>query len=194
MKLFFIRHGQTVANADQTYSGHSDVPLSEQGRREAEALRSVLADIPFDRVYSSDLSRAIDTQRLALPGVEGIRTTLLREYDVGALAGRAFGDPPKEFTGDMAYVRRMRDYTPFGGENAQMVRARLKAFLAQLEADPCENVAVFAHGGLMSCMLQIVLDAEIAPTAIAINNCCINVFDFNVQRWRLLAWNYRGSV
>ena len=194
MKLFLIRHGQTVANAGKTYSGHLDVKLSAHGIEEAKALRPVLSEFSFDRVYSSDLSRAIDTQRLAMPEVEGIRTPLLREYDVGRLAGRDFGDPPADFTGDMDYCRRNRDYTPFGGENSQMVRERLCRFLKMLEEDPCENVAVFAHGGLMSSMLHIVLDAEIDRNAIITNNCCINVFDFDGKRWKLFAWNFRGNL
>ena len=87
MILFLVRHGQSVANVTKIYSGHNDVPLTEEGRAQAVALRPVLSELTFDRVYSSDLSRAIDTQLLALPGVEGIRTPLLREIDVGRAAG-----------------------------------------------------------------------------------------------------------
>ena len=194
MRLFLVRHGQTTANFDKTYAGQTDVPLTEAGRREAESLRPVLAGFSFDKVFSSDLCRAVDTQLIALPGIVGQQTTLLREYDVGALAGRAFGDIPAEYTADMAYVRRVRDYTPFGGENSQMVSQRLRKFFSMLEEDPCENVIAFVHGGLMSCALQIVLNAEFDRTAVVTNNCAIHVFEYDGTHWRLLAWNYKGEL
>ena len=88
MKVFFVRHGQSIANLQKIYAGQSDVPLTEKGREEAAAIAPILASISFDRVYSSDLSRAIETQQIALPGVEAdARSPLIREYDVGDIVG-----------------------------------------------------------------------------------------------------------
>ena len=89
MLLFLIRHGQTTANETGTYSGQTDVMLTELGKAQAEAIRPVLAQYKFDRVYSSDLTRAIDTQKLAIPEAQGICSPLLREMDVGSLAGQS---------------------------------------------------------------------------------------------------------
>lgn len=191
MKLFLIRHGQTTANAEKFYAGQSDVPLTEQGRREAEQIRPILAPIPFDRVYSSDLSRAIHTQQLALPGYTARTTPLLREFDLGALVGQPVGTALQ----DMDPARRAaRDYTVFGGENAAMVRSRVEKFLQQLLADPCENVAAFCHNGIMSCTMQLVLGEAADPSAMRSKNCAINVFEHDGTKWRLLAWNYMGTV
>ena len=79
MKLFLIRHGQSTANLVKTYAGQTDAPLTEQGRLEAEQIRPILGKFSFDRVYSSDLTRAIDTQRIALPDAVAETTPLLRE-------------------------------------------------------------------------------------------------------------------
>ena len=85
MKLFMVRHGQTTGNVAGLIYGQMDYPLTQKGRDQAMAIRPVLRRISFDRVYSSDLSRAIETQQLAVPDAQGIRTPLLREFDVGRL-------------------------------------------------------------------------------------------------------------
>ena len=191
MRLYMIRHGQTTANLNRVHAGQADVPLTDLGWQQAESIRPVLQRIPFDRVYSSDLTRAIDTQKAALPGVDGIRTPLLREYDVGSLAGVPIGQAPGD-AGKRA--AKARDYTYFGGENPDMFCARLRVFLQELEADPCDNVAAFAHGGVLSCMLRIVLKADIDLNAVSSQNCAIHVFEFDGERWKLLAWNYMSEI
>ena len=188
MKLFLIRHGETTANFDKIFSGQSDVSLSEKGRQQAEAIRPVLAKFPFDRVFSSDLSRAADTQRIALPFEGAVRTELLREYSVGSLTGRNW----EEFyaDGQNAETRKTRNYAPFGGENTEMVSARVRKFLKMLEEDPCGYVAAFAHGGLISAFLQVVLGASFDHNTTRSANCAIHVFEYDGLRWSLLAWNY----
>lgn len=186
MRVFFVRHGQSVANLKKIYAGQTDVPLTEQGRKEAEAIAPILASIKFDRVYSSDLSRAIDTQKLALPGIEADATSpWIREYDVGNIAGQPIG------TAKTLTPEGGRDYTPFGGETTEMVIARLKKFLeTYLENDPCENAAVFTHNGIMVAMMNYILGQKLRSPGIQSKNCAINVFEYKDGKWSLLAWNY----
>lgn len=191
MRLFLVRHGQTIANRDQFYSGQSDIPLTEQGRQQAEAIRPILAPFTFDRVYSSDLCRAMDTQQLALPGSVAETLPLLREFDVGSLTGKSFAEV-RAMQDDSFRLRR--DFTGFGGENVEMVCDRVRAFLSQLESDPCENVIAFAHNGILGCTLRVVLNADIDSTAAFSRNCAIHVFEFDGTKWRLLAWNYMGKL
>lgn len=193
MKLFLIRHGQTQANVDRIYAGQSDVPLTEEGRRQALCIRPAIADIAFDRVYSSDLSRAIDTQRIALPGVEGIRTPLLRELDVGSIAGLKYGTVPNKEAGWNSSASADA-YLEFGGESMDMLCDRLNRFLHSLEADPCENVAAFVHNGVMCGVMRIVLGADFNRSVLRTDNCGINVFEFDGKKWVLVAWNYKGNL
>ncbi|XP_037093798.1 2,3-bisphosphoglycerate-dependent phosphoglycerate mutase-like [Pollicipes pollicipes] len=64
--LTLVRHGQSEGNRQQLIQGQSDYPLSELGVRQAEALRHHLVErgVTFDAVYSSDLQRARQHQRL----------------------------------------------------------------------------------------------------------------------------------
>lgn len=191
MKLFLIRHGQSTANLVKAYAGQTDAPLTEQGRLEAEQIRPILGKFSFDQVYSSDLSRAIDTQKIALPGVEGIQNPLLREYDVGTLVGVGFEEAAAKYGNEF---RRKRDYTPFGGENGQMVCQRARDFLQLLEENPCEYVAAFSHNGFLNSMLNVVLKSNFDHTAVGSKNCAVHVYEYDGVRWRLLAWNYMGTV
>ncbi len=186
MRVFFVRHGQSVANLKKIYAGQSDVPLTDQGRAEAAAIAPILAPFKFDRVYSSDLSRAIETQQIALPGVVADATSpLIREYDVGNIAGKPIG------TAKTLNQEGGRDYTPFGGETSEHVQARLKNFLeTYLESDPCENAAVFVHNGIMIAMMNLVLGQKLRSPGIQSKNCAIHVFEYKDGKWSLLAWNY----
>lgn len=183
MKLFMIRHGQTRANVEYWYSGQSDVKLTEEGKQQARDIAPILAEIPFDRVYTSDLSRAMDTQQLAMPGVTATPLALLREYAIGTLTGQNIAEA------DAKYAPYHGDYTPFGGETTQMVCDRAREFLAMLEADPCERVAAFSHNGFIKCVLRTMV-GDIKATGIENGNCNIVVFEFKNGSWKLLCWNY----
>ena len=191
MRLYLVRHGESVANEKKVYAGQTDVMLTENGRNQAKQIQPVLAQVHFDKVYSSDLTRAIETQRLAIPGVEGERTPLLREFAVGTMEGMGFSEV-RERVGPS--VSAARDYTAFGGENAEMVCNRLREFLASLESQNCENVVAFAHNGIMIAMMEIVLGSGFDRSAIKSGNCAIHVFEYDGIKWCLLAWNYMRPV
>lgn len=189
MKLFLIRHGESEANRNMTYAGQSDAKLTDLGREQAAAIRPILEKIPFNKVYSSDLSRAYDTQSIAMPGFIPELTPLLREYAVGSLEGKPFLALEQRTNCEDA-----RDYCPYGGENTEMVNARIRKFLQMLEKDPQDYVAAFAHNGVMCSTLSVVLGAGYEYAAVRSGNCAIHVFDFDGKMWRLAAWNYMTPV
>ena len=179
MKLYLIRHGESETNLAKVYTGWSQVLLTETGKQQARALQPRLAAIPFDKVYSSDLIRAMQTAALAYPAMEAETTPLLREFDVGSLAGRAGGS-----------VRIVnRDFTPFGGENREMINARARAFLDLLESDPKETVAAFSHAGYLRAMLGIVMESELPQDTFLCPNCTVAIFEYDGKKWRLHSWN-----
>lgn len=187
MKLFMIRHGQSQANVDRVYAGHVDTPLTPLGCTQAQAIRPVMESIPFDRVYTSDLRRAWDTQKNALPEAAAFPTALLREFDVGSLAGESFVWHKDKIAMD-------RDYSPYGGESVDAVCDRVGQFLKMLEQEPCENVAAFTHHGVVVCMLRRILGSEFDSSLLHSTNCSVHVFEFSDGKWRLLAWNYMNPL
>lgn len=91
MKLYFVRHGQTLFNYLQRVQGWSDSPLTTLGIEQGKVAANYLSSISFDSIYSSDLKRTIDTARLIIRKQQSpvnLQTThLLREAYYGGFEG-----------------------------------------------------------------------------------------------------------
>ena len=184
MNLYLVRHGQSVPNLENRHSGWTQLPLTDQGFADARRAGERLRDISFDRIYSSDLCRAIQTAQTALPGCEPIQLPLLRERSVGILMERYIPDCFAEYGDAYAQCRATMDFSPFGGETPDQLRARAAEFLRLLEADPCENAIAFTHAGLISSLLEIILNVRLDLSCIRISNACIIRLTRTDTRWQ----------
>ena len=194
MKLYFIRHGQSVANINKTHAGWADVLLTEQGRLDALRAKRILEKIRFDKVYTSDLGRALDTQRIVLPDVEGDKTDLLREINVGSIVGIPMEQCIRDY-GDVYFAcKKNCDFSAFGGESYDDLCQRVRSFLAMVESCGYDSVAAFSHGGYIQTVLNIVCGACIENVKVLCDNCSVTVFEFNGETWKLKLWNYTGEL
>jgi len=64
IRIFLVRHGETEWNRTGRFQGRSDVPLNEEGKTQAQATALALKDTPFDAIYASPLSRALETAEI----------------------------------------------------------------------------------------------------------------------------------
>lgn len=88
-KIILIRHGESLANANNIYLGHTNWDLTEKGKMQAQAVAEYLKDEKIDLIFSSDLIRAYNT---ALPhsvihGIKITRSEELREVHLGEWEG-----------------------------------------------------------------------------------------------------------
>ena len=187
MILFLIRHGQTIANLEAFYSGQSDVKLTDLGRSQAEAIRSILEKYTFDRVYSSDLSRAVDTAKLAIPGCEPIQLPLLREISIGGLTGEYIAAVREK------YGNLKGDFTPWGGENPALLDVRAAQFLKLMESETADCIAAFSHNGFMKGVLRCILGSTADTVPLINGNCNIAVLKYDGNRWYIPVWNLQGN-
>ena len=197
MKVYFVRHGQSEGNRQNRHCGWSDTPLSPLGHTQAQTANAYLKNIPFDRIYCSDLPRARQTAADALPGCAPIYTAAIREVGVGALAGRLMIDCAAEY-GEIYYqANRNQDFSPFGGETQQQMRDRVRAFIRE-ELEPlesmCDTVAVFGHEGTVHQMLCHALGYEILLEHIQVDNASVSVFSLENGCWKLEKWNHTGAL
>lgn len=188
MTLFMIRHGETTGNVQKLFYGNQDLPLTPLGREQAMALRPVLEKYRFDQVYSSDLSRAIETAQLAIPGCDPIQTPLLREYEMGKLLGMTHEE------GHAIYGYINSHYELAGGESPAQVADRLADFLNSLPKESDQKIAVFSHSGIMKTMLMLVLGMECRTSNLQSTNCNVAVFRYMKDRWYLSCWNLAGNL
>src|SRR5918911_3248601 len=88
-RILLVRHGQSQGNAERRFGGHSASPLSEHGRRQAEATARALAAEGVTAIYSSDLLRAAQTaEPLArATGLEVRRSGAFRERHLRGMEG-----------------------------------------------------------------------------------------------------------
>jgi 2,3-bisphosphoglycerate-dependent phosphoglycerate mutase len=89
-EIYLIRHGETEWNIQGKLQGHTDIPLNDEGEKQALKLKERLGSINFSAVFSSDLSRAKKTAAILLgsKNVKTIETPLLRERYMGLWEGR----------------------------------------------------------------------------------------------------------
>jgi probable phosphoglycerate mutase len=142
-EIWLVRHGETAWSKTGQHTGRTDVPLTEEGRRRAEALGRHLAGRPFALVLSSPLVRALDTCRLAGYGDQVQLTDDLLEWDYGAYEGRRTVDIRKERPGWLLW----KDGVP-GGETAEQVGARARKVIERAAAAD-GDVAMFSHGHML---------------------------------------------
>lgn len=191
MKLYLVRHGQSEANLKKIHGGCLDVPLTEQGEADARSAGTLLRGTAFDKVYTSDLIRAIQTADLALPGYEKERTVLLREICLGKLEGRTPADCYEQYGEHYLLQKGKRNFKDFGGENYDMHVERAKKFLEMVASEEDTNVAVFCHEGTIKCILDIVLQVGhwVSIKNIVCSNGSISIFEYKDNNWRLCQWN-----
>ena len=160
VRLWLVRHGSTAWSEAGRYTGSTDVPLSERGRAEAEAL-GWLGLRHWDGIWSSDLIRACDTAKAA--GVEATIDERLREIDFGRLEGVTWADLDPEAR--EALVTFEKFVAPDGESTAQLIE-RLEAFVAGLT--PGDHL-VFTHGGVIRALFRTAgEDCSPDPGAVAI--------------------------
>src|SRR5215213_5977332 len=183
-RVLLVRHGQSQGNAERRFGGHSPTPLSELGRRQAEATASALAAERVTAIYSSDLLRAVETaEPLArATGLEIRRTAALRERSVGLMEGLTFEEAaaahPEEYA---ALLRRDFEHVLAGGESYRQLLDRAAAQLDRaVEEHRGGTLALFSHAGTI-CILALhlmgALDApHLKPVWLSTSNCGVTRF------------------
>ena len=188
MKIYFIRHGESEYNLAQRHSGWTQVELTEQGKAQAESLRTYLSKISFDKLYVSDLKRAIQTSQLAIPGSNAEQTPLLREYSTGKLAGRLVSECAECYGEAYKQARATLDYTPFDGENPDMIEKRARDFLDMAVGTGYQTIAAFSHAGFLRTVAGCVLGMRLSPMKIRSANCMVEIVEYVDGQWRLDSW------
>ncbi len=188
MKLYMVRHGQSETNLAKRFTGWAQVNLTEQGMEDAKRAGRYLQGLSFDRIYSSDLIRAVQTAQNAIPGCEPVQLSQLREIGLGELEMRSIEECAQQLGETFAENRRAYDFTAYGGENRDMMEARVRQFFQMLENDPCEQAVAFAHAGTLQTALDIVLDTRLDRSHIICSNGSVAMFEYMGGRWVLRMW------
>ncbi len=161
MKLYFVRHGQSVANLLHEFSNSGlKHPLTETGQEQARQLALSFSGLPIERIYSSPVLRAMQTAQVLSAALQAPLeiTEALREWSVGSYEGTT--DPVgwemhRQVQRDWFFAQKYESKMP-GGENFYEIQARFGKWIEQLMEDGKDTdrqIICVAHGGLYVAML-----------------------------------------
>jgi len=164
--LVLIRHGQSLWNAENKFTGWTDIGLSEKGIKEAENAGKILEDVAFDVVHTSALIRAQKTAEIIIKNnkeSEGIpvhKDKRLNERHYGSLQGLNKKETAEKYGAEQVHIwRRSFDVPPPDGESLKMNAERtLPYFKENIIGDlkNGKNVLVAAHGNSLRSIVMFI--------------------------------------
>ena len=190
----FLRHGESVGNAEERFQGQSDFPLTEAGREQARALadRWLREGMRFDLALTSPLSRARETAEIVAGklNVPLEANSIWMERDAGGVSGLTREEasklfPEPEFT---------TPYDAFGesGEGDWELFLRAGKAVHELIKRPAGKYLVVTHGGLLNKVIYVILGIPVQVSyngpRFRFNNTGFAEFNYRPARhqWRML--------
>ena len=162
LRIYFVRHGETVWNTLKIFQGRSNSPLTELGVEQAKKLSQHLKDIDFKKVYSSPQDRALQTTKLLL-GDKNMEITTIDELQEINM-GKVEGIPREEFEKNYPieyhnFWNNAMDYNPsaYNGESYEEILHRVKLGLEKLIKENNDgNILVISHGVTLKAIFNII--------------------------------------
>lgn len=147
MKLFIVRHGQTIENARHEIMGQRDGTLSEKGIEQAKKTSGKLKSEQFDQAWASDLGRCVDTAKYILvnhPNVNLRTTKALREVNYGKFQGRPSEEIQPFFKEAKIFVTWK---VPGGESHLAMFKRTIKFINGLFKRYPNQTILLVTHTG-----------------------------------------------
>lgn len=198
--IYWLRHGQSLGNLERRFLGHTDLPLTDHGRRQADAAADYLASRGIDRIYSSDLLRARQT---AEPLAERLGLTVhtldsLREIDAGLWEGQTFTEILCRWGEDYHLFRAdIGISTPTGGESTQHAADRVFAAATALAEKEAGHTLLVTSHAAVTCMFTArvlgLAPAEVKRLRLP-SNASLSVFEHDGAAFHLVQYGNDGYL
>jgi 2,3-bisphosphoglycerate-dependent phosphoglycerate mutase len=193
--LSLIRHGETESNRQGLALGRADVSLNETGRLQAERLAAALSSTPIVAVYSSPLSRTMDTSG-PIAAAHGLAVQIepgLIEMDIGELDGLSFSEVRERYPGlleEWVSAEGPARVLP-AGERLLDVQQRAVATVHSLaERHPGESVCAVTHNFVILSLLADILGVDLTEFRRLRHAVAgVTTLELNGDRRRLLRFN-----
>ena len=183
-ELWLIRHGETAWSLSGAHTGRTDVPLTDEGKRRAAALGSLLRGHEFAQVFSSPLVRAQETCRIAAPSGPVKLDDDLLEWDYGRYEGLTTTQIRSLVPGWTVWMNGVP-----GGETIDEVAARARRAIERA-ASTGGDVALFAHGHflrvLTACWLEL---PPAAGACFALGTASVSTLGYERETPVITRWN-----
>lgn len=198
--VYLIRHGQSMGNLERRLLGHTDLPLTDFGKKQAERAADYLLQFGITRVYSSDLMRAMQTvsplaSRLSLPMIPDAG---LREIDAGDWEGLPFTDIKARWADEYHTFRvDLGRSVPPHGEATQHAADRLFTTISRIvRENPDEKILIASHAAVICMFAARVLGlapGDVSRLRLA-SNASVSVFEHDGERFHLAVYGNDGYL
>ncbi|MBQ5310579.1 MAG: histidine phosphatase family protein [Oscillospiraceae bacterium] len=156
-RISILRHGRTDANDKGIYIGRTDLPLSEEGKRELTELYETHEYPKVQRVYTSSLERAVQSAEILFPDRELVEIDDLTEMDFGAFEGCSAEELAK-LDSYKKWLRGGLDNPPPNGESLRNMSVRcytaLNSVILDMMNEGITDAAVMTHSGILMNMMS----------------------------------------
>ncbi|MEG0068342.1 histidine phosphatase family protein [Cetobacterium sp.] len=162
LRIYFVRHGETLWNTLKIFQGRSNSPLTDLGISQAKKLSEHLKDLNFTKIYSSPLDRAMSTTKLII-GNRNLEITPIEEFqEIGM--GKVEGIPREDFEKNYPieyhnFWNNAVEYNPtaYCGESYSEVLERVQEGLNKIISENKEgNILVISHGVTLKAIFNII--------------------------------------
>lgn len=156
-RLIFVRHAEAEGNINRLFHGWYDSKITEKGHKQAKKVAERLADIPIDILYSSSLTRTMQTaQYIAdIKQLPIIRTDKMKEINGGDWENKLFDDlpilyPKENYTWENEpHLHQM----PNGENTVEFYERLIKEVKSIIAQNMGKNICIVTHGGAIRAML-----------------------------------------
>jgi probable phosphoglycerate mutase len=181
-EIWLVRHGETAWSLSGQHTSRTDLALTPEGERRAEALHGYLAGRTFPLVLSSPMKRALDTARLA--GFTAAISADLSEWDYGDYEGLTTPEIQKTVPGWTIWTGAVPN-----GESVSQITTRADGIIARAEA-AAGDVALFSHGHFLRVLAArwIGLDAR-GGASLALSTGTVSVLGYERTTRVIRVWN-----
>ena len=194
VKIILIRHGETDWNKEQIFRGRIDVALNEVGLAQARAVQKFLKDVQISAIYSSPLSRALETARVVGEGrnCEVKIEEGFIDINFGRWQGISHQKVKEEYKElyEMWLNKPQMVTFPEGESLEEVQRRSMKALEKVIKKHPEETLAIISHRVLNKVLLCSILGLELSHFwYIKQDTCAINRFEYKDDKYYLTLLN-----
>lgn len=185
MKIFLVRHGETISNVEKRYCGLYEAQLTDKGIKQAEKLKEDLRGTTFQKIYLSCTHRCKDTADIICSTVDKIQDERLNELNFGIFDNKTYDEIQKKYPEECEeWQKSWKEYIIPQGESVVQAFERVTSFMKELENNPGENVLIVTHGGIIRLMYCYILDSNIdLYWKFASYNGGLSILSFEYNNW-----------
>jgi len=194
VKIILIRHGETDWNKEQIFRGRIDVALNEVGLAQARSVQATLKDVQISAIYSSPLSRALETARVVGEGrnCEVKIEEGFIDINFGRWQGISHQKVKEEYKElyEMWLNKPQMVTFPEGESLEEVQRRSMKALEKVIKKHPEETLAIISHRVLNKVLLCSILGLELSHFwYIKQDTCALNRFEYKDDKYYLTLLN-----